>query len=499
MTAPSPVAETAAGPVRGADDGTLRVWRGIPYGRAVRFRAPEPPPAWSEPADATASGPVCPQPANRSIVFEPGVRFDEDCLSLNVWAASTVGPGDARPVVVWVHGGGFLLGAGSQPHFHGGPLVDGGEIVLVTINYRLGPFGFLDLSSHGLGDTNLGLRDVLLALRWVRDNIAAFGGDPARVTLAGHSAGAGLVTALMASPAAAGLFARAIAQSGPVTSVYPGDHAARVADHLRRDLGVAAGDLPGATADALVAAAGRAFLAIPAAEPGTLAFAPTVDGDLLPEHPVAAMRTGRAPAVPLIIGCTADEVSMLRFARESTLIPSTREQIRAMLAGMEAALPGRALPTEAQTSVAYAGLGKRAAREATGRDIAFRMPAVWLAEAHGRHAPVHLYRFDWAPRAQHLLGVHARHGAELRYLWGEVRHYPRDPSFKLGGLRAGRALSARLRHRWRAFATTGDPGWPRYAPETGRASLVIDGEDRVEQDLDAALRAAWGSEPLTFC
>lgn len=496
MSEHGPVAETADGPVRGVDEGSLRVWKGIRYGRADRWRAPEAAGPWPGIADAISFGPVCPQPASRSIVFAPGTRFDEDCLSLNVWAASTVGAGDALPVVVWVHGGGFMLGAGSQPHFHGGALAGSGEIVLVTLNYRLGPFGFLDLSASGRGDTNLGLRDVLLALQWVQANIAAFGGDPGRVTLAGHSAGAGLVTALMAAPAAAGLFGRAIAQSGPVTSVYPPAHAARVAEHLGAAVGA---DLPDAPADALVAAGARAFLEIPRGAPGTLAFAPTVDGDILPEHPVAALRAGRAPAVPLLIGCTADEVSMLRFAGESALIPSTREQVRAMLAGMEAALPGRALPPEAQTTIAYAGRSRRAAREATGRDLAFRMPAVWLAEAHGAHASVHLYRFDWAPRAQHLLGIHARHGAELRYLWGEVEHYPLDPSFKLGGLRAGRALSRRMRARWRAFAATGGPGWPRYDPAAARVSLVIDRDDRVEHDLDAPLRAAWGAEPLTFC
>ncbi|MBJ7329376.1 MAG: carboxylesterase/lipase family protein [Solirubrobacteraceae bacterium] len=495
---PELAVETAAGPIRGTDDGAVRVWKGIPYATARRWRAPEPAAPWSEQRDCTAFGPVCPQPANRGIVFAANTRQDEDCLSLNVWASPTIQPGDARPVVVWVHGGGFALGAGSQPHFHGGAFAGGGEIVLVTLNYRLGAFGFLDLSSAGVGDTNLALRDVLLALEWVRDSIAAFGGDPQNVTLAGHSAGAGLVTALLATPASAGLFARAISQSGPATSVYPADHAARVADALQRELGVDAAQLPSVDADALVAASRRLFLQIPTVQPGTLAFAPTVDDDILHEHPITAMAAGRAHPVPLILGSTRDETALMRFSDESVLVPSTRDQVRVMLAAMETAVPGRGLPNEPQTATAYAGIRREASRrEAVACDLAFRMPCVWVAEAHSAHAPVHLYRFDWAPRFTRLTRG-AGHSSELRYLWGEIEHYPRDPTFKLGGLRTSRAVSRRFRGRWHDYAATGDPGWPAY-DRASRQSLVADSEDRVAVDLDARPRAAWGAVPLTFC
>ena len=163
-----------------------------------------------------------------------GAPQGEDCLRLNVWASSDTEPGDAKPVMVWLHGGAYVLGSSSQPLYDGRRLAGSGEVVVVTVNYRVGALGFLDLSSFNSPrrrfDSNVGLRDVLAALDWVRDNIAAFGGDPGRVTLFGESAGAGIVTTLLASPAAEGLFAGAIAQSSPATSVYDRGRARRVAE-----------------------------------------------------------------------------------------------------------------------------------------------------------------------------------------------------------------------------------------------------------------------------
>jgi para-nitrobenzyl esterase len=208
--------------------------------------------------------------------------------------------------------------------------------VIVTINYRLGVFGFLDLAGMGTGseqfDSNIGLRDVLAALRWVRDNIAAFGGDPARVTLFGESAGAGIVTALLAVPQAGGLFSAAIAQSSPATSVYEHERAQRVTHLVLDHLGIAeadAGKLRDVDVRALIAATKEVFDEIPTRNPGTVAFVPVVDGDLLHGYPVQLAREGRTHPVPLIIGTNKHEAALFRLMR-SPLLPITPRAITSM-------------------------------------------------------------------------------------------------------------------------------------------------------------------------
>ena len=201
-------------------------------------------------------GPVCPQPVEPRIPIDLGAPQGDDCLTLNIWASSDIAGGDRKPVMVWIHGGAYVLGSANQPLYDGRVLAAGGDVVVVTVNYRLGAFGFLDLSSFSTSgrrfDSNLGLRDVLPALHWVRDNIAAFGGDPDRVTLFGESAGAGIVTTLLTSPAAAGLFSAAIAQSSPATSVYDAARARRVAEEFLDMLGLRPDDV-----DRLRGCAGR--------------------------------------------------------------------------------------------------------------------------------------------------------------------------------------------------------------------------------------------------
>ena len=221
----SPVVVTGSGALRGTDDGRVAVWRGVRYAQPPvgdrRWRAPVPVVAPEGVVDTTRFGHAAPQPVNTVIPLGDGVTADEDCLFLNVWRPSRAAA-RPRPVMVWVHGGAYTFGAASQSVYDGTALAEAGDAVIVTVNYRLGALGFLDLGAEhdGEADTNVALRDVLLALRWVRDNIAGFGGDPERVTVFGESAGGGLVTALLATPSAAGLFQRAIVQSSPASSMY---------------------------------------------------------------------------------------------------------------------------------------------------------------------------------------------------------------------------------------------------------------------------------------
>ena len=303
------VAETCYGPVLGSDEGRVRVWKGIRYAAApigdLRFRAPEPPERWTEVADATSFGPACPQPSLPNIPIDLGAPQGEDCLRLNIWAPSDTQPGDRKPVLVWLHGGAYILGSGSQSLYDGRTLAGDGGVVVVTINYRIGALGFVDLSSFDARfDSNIGLRDVLAALGWVRDNISAFGGDPERVTLFGESAGAGIVTTLLGVPAAAGLFAGAIAQSSPATSVYDRDSAQRVATAVLEKLELTASEvqrLRDVPAAAIVTAANDVFNEVPVRNPGRLALVPIVDGELLSDYPVKLAQQGRTHPVPLII------------------------------------------------------------------------------------------------------------------------------------------------------------------------------------------------------
>ncbi len=504
MRTHQPVAETAHGPVRGADDGTVTTWKGVRYAAPplgeLRFRAPQPPRPWTEPVDAATFGTVCTQPPVPNFPMNLGAGQDEDCLTLNVWAPSGIAPGDGKPVMVWVHGGAYVLGSGSQPYYNGRRLAAGGDVVVVTVNYRLGAFGFLDVPGY---QSNVGLRDVIEALRWVRSNIAAFGGDPDRVTVFGESAGAGIVTTLLAAPAAEGLFSGAIAQSSPATSVYDRNRARVVTDQVLDFLEIRPGEehkLVDAPVPALIAATKKVFDEVPVRNPGTLAFVPIVDDDVLPDYPVHLARQGKTHPVPLIIGTNKNEAALFRLMR-SPLMPVTPRAITSMFNQIAGEQPDLQLPTEEQLGSAYGGKKKSARGLSIASDVGFRMPSLWLAEGHNAVAPVYLYRFDYASPVMKLLLVGAAHATELPYVWGTLG-VPQDMTLKLGGAKAAKAVSRSIRSRWVNFAATakpaGLPGEPEWTPyqEADRACLVIDHHDRIVHDPDADIRTAWGADPV---
>lgn len=506
------VVETGYGPVRGGDDGRVKFWKGIRYAAPplgdLRFRAPEPPQRWTEVADATEYGPACPQPVVPRMPLDLGAPLGEDCLRVNIWVPADVQPGAGKPVMVWLHGGAYVLGSGSQPLYDGRALAGTGDVIVVTLNYRIGALGFLDLSSFGTWqrpfESNIGLRDVLAGLAWVRDNIAAFGGDPANVTVFGESAGAGLVTTLLACPAAEGLFVRAIAQSSPATSVYDRERGRRVASTFLEKLGIGASDvrkLTEVSTDALVTATQEVFNEVPVRNPGTLAFVPIVDGDLLRDYPVKLAQEGRLLPVPLIIGTNRNEAALFKLMR-SPLMPITPRAITSMFDQIAAEQPDLQLPTVDEIGSAYTGRHKsRVVSMAT--DIGFRLPTMWLAQGHSAVAPVYLYRFDYSTPLFKLLLVRAAHATELPYVWGTLGG-PQDVTLKLGGARIATAVSRRMQTRWINFATAGEPAgpagevrWPRY-DETHRACLVIDKVDTIVHDVDARIRDAWGAEMVSF-
>ena len=509
MTLHHPVVDTTHGPVRGIDDGKAMSWKGVRYAAPpvgeLRFRAPQPPQPWTEVVDADSYGFVCPQPPVPNFPLDLGARENEDCLFLNIWAPPGTRPGDNKPVMVWLHGGAYVMGSATQPLYNGKRLAASGDVLVVTLNYRVGVFGFLDLSQLGgrrTFDSNIGLRDVLAALRWVRHNIAGFGGDPSRVTLFGESAGAGIVTTLLAVPEAEGLFATAIAQSSPATSVYDTNRAQRVTHQVLDHLGIAPADahrMAEVDVPALISATKKVFDEVPVRNPGTLAFVPIVDGDLLHDYPVHLARAGKTHPVPLLIGTNRNEAALFRLMR-SPLMPITPKAITSMFNEIAAEQPDLQLPTEEQLGMTYRGK-KRDLSIAS--DVGFRMPSVWLAEGHGRVAPVYLYRFDYATPIMKLLLVGAAHATELPYVWGTLGA-PKDVTLKLGGARTAKAVSKRIRTRWVNFAATakpagplGEPEWMPYQ-EADRACLIIDRTDRVVYDADADARNAWGGDILHF-
>ena len=506
----APIVSCAAGAFAGVERDGVRLFAGIRYAAPptgeARWRDPRPAAVPTGVTAASAFGAVAPQQVNRAMDLGPDPVMDEDCLFLNVWVPDGADP-RTRPVMVWVHGGAYTFGAGSQPLYDAARLARTGDVVVVTINYRIGGLGFLDLSGFSDGehvfDGNLALKDVLVALTWVQANIAAFGGDPSRVTVFGESAGGGLVTTLLAVPRAEGLVHRVIAESSPVSSVYGRERSERVADRFLTILGERdPAKLRRVPAERIVDAATRVFAEIPAADPGTIAFSPIIDGDLVPESPITVLSEGRALPIPLLIGTNKDEASFFRFMK-SPLLPITDDQIDRMFADLKVEDPLLTLPEMEQVRTAYEDTRHRAMGLGIARDVGFRMPTLWTVEGHSRIAPTYLYRFDHATPFLRLIGLGATHGSELPYVWGAVDGPTKGPVFRLGGRHAAQRISHRVMRRWAAFAHGGAPdaadaiAWPAF-DEQRRATLVIDGVDRVVDDLDAALRAGWGDEVLAF-
>ena len=522
FTDDSLIVQTSAGTVRGARDGATNRWLGIPYAAApvgdLRLRSPQPPVPWEGVRDALAFGSAAPQEPTKVIPLPVGVHIDEDCLNLNVWVPERVeNDHKPRPVMVWVHGGAYFIGFSAQPIYNGRSLAENGDVIVVTLNYRLGALGFLDFTSLATPEapfeSNLGLRDVIQALRWVKENIAAFGGDPNDVTLFGESAGGGVVTTLMTVPSAQGLFHKAIAHSSPATSVYGPERARGVALAYLDLLGVSIYEAPTQLRELdAVAMAGvttKLLNHVATTSPGTVAFAPVVDGDLITDYPVKLFRAGKAAKIPLIIGTNRDEAALFKMMK-SPLMPITKPSIDEMFELVGADNPAL-LGIEPTVTAAYPEFPKQKGSMAISRDAGFWMPSVWVAEAHSRVAPTWMYRFDQAPPLMKLLGIGASHGTEIPYAFGTLPAKVSERNgliFRLGGLRLARKISRRMQAHWLSMATTSDPHttdpdtgtvmvWPRY-DEALRATLLIDATDTIVNDPNSAQRTAWGERVLGF-
>jgi len=510
------VIETSSGRIRGKEREGVWTYSGIPYARspegALRWRAPQPPEPWPGVRDALEFGPIAPQPPpipGTAIPGDPSVQ-DEDCLTLNVWTPSP--GGGRRPVMVWIHGGSFTSGTGSSLLYRGGDLARHGDVVVVTVNYRLGALGFLahpalsDTTSPGEPAGNWGLLDQVAALEWVRDNIAAFGGDPGNVTIFGESAGGMIVSTLLAMPAARGLFRRAIVESGPPYTHSP-EQGIRAAEQLAEGVGVrriTREALESVPAARLVEVTQRMQNQTPRPGEVALPFLPAFGDAALPRRPEEAVAAGEAAGVPLLIGTNRDELTLFSIG-DPKMNDLDEEGLLRLLR--------RAVPDVPATDIVEIYRSVRTARGepttprdlwvAAGSDLVFRWPSLALAAAQRAHQPAtFVYLFTWeAPFLKGFLG--SCHALEIPFVFGGVRH-PIISAFAGGGPEA-EALSTRMQQAWLAFARSGDPSqegvghWPAW-DVTRRATMVFGspgGDEVVDAPRDEELAVWERLSPLT--
>lgn len=449
---PAPV-RTESGLVQGVLTGDVVAYKGLPYAAApvgpLRWRPPEAPGPWTGVRQAGAFGPICPQKPARDRPENAGQS--EDCLALNIWAPAHVA--SPAPVMVWIHGGGDDSGAAAQAQYDGAIFARDG-VVFVSIDYRLGLIGWLAHpaltreAAAGAPLANYGLMDQIAALKWVRRNIRAFGGDPGRVTVAGESAGGEGVLLLMSAPSARGLFAQAIVESGSGWGDYPSLAEAEKS-------GVQSAIRAGAPADA-DAAALRA-LSAQALVGANMGVGAALDGRLLKAGPARVFEAGAEAPVPLLIGSNSGEDSLIgRGDPKWVLKDYTPDQLAALR---------KAYGAEAPDDNTLARL--------IFRDRWEGAPAHWLAGRHAARAPTFLYHFDYVPEILRGRRKTAGHGYELLFVFESMDRAP----IPLPASAADTAEMALVHSCWAAFVKTGvpscsgGPAWPAYSPASDQLML----------------------------
>lgn len=498
--------KTATGTVRGSVMEGAQAFRGIPYGASAagknRFRPPQPHPGWQGIRDCTAftgkapqaglRPPTRPELENFSGAADPSPET-EDCLTVNVWTPATDGK---RPVMVWFHGGAFAYGNANTPRTRGTRLAAKNDVVVVTVNQRLNIFGHLDVSGIG-GDIhsgNAGTLDMVAALEWVRDNIAAFGGDPGCVTIFGESGGGAKVSTLLAMPRAKGLFHRAIIQSGAAIRLRTKERALALTECVLRQLGISTlVQLQSAPVAQLLAAVDPASAALgPSPVPlfDRYPFGPVVDGDIVPAHPFDPAASAVSTDVPVIVGDmkteTANFLAVVNRVWDRTLTESEMRQRVQAIAGADTArvldLYGRLYPT----------MNPAERLIAVTTDCNFRIRSLVLAQRRAalNQAPVWMYSFEWETP---VLGgrLMAPHAMDVPFVFNTL-----DLTNATGGSREAQALSDTMSSVWAAFARNGRPdhpaipAWPAYEASQ-RATLILDSDCRIENDPRGEERRLW--------
>ncbi|MCC6201989.1 MAG: carboxylesterase/lipase family protein [Gammaproteobacteria bacterium] len=506
--ASEPVVETRHGRVRGFLAQGVYTFRGVRYGASTsaerRFRPPEPPTPWAGVVDASSYGFSAPQtnplaapgrtsPLADIMAASDGYRAapaeSEDCLFLNIWTAG-LGVSRKRPVLVWLHGGGFTSGSASPLLYDGGNLVRRGDVVVVGINHRLNVFGYTHLED--LGGTefahsgNAGQLDIIQALAWVRDNIDRFGGDPRRVMIFGESGGGAKVSFLLGSPPAKGLFHRAVIESGPGLRMGERARASQVAEVLLGELGLSRSklaDIHKLSTTQILSAYFAAQAQVGAGGLGSGGFGPVLDAEVLPAHPFDPVASELSASIPIIIGWNRTEATVFSLGEpalfelneaglEQRVRTMYRDDAPAVLAAYRTAMP-TATPSAIYFRVASEQM--------------FGFNSILLAERKAalRKAPAYVYRFDWAtPVMNGKLG--SPHGVEMPFVFDNV---DKAGSGLTGGGAAANRLAARVSAAWLAFAATGDPntrrsGLPLWEPYSAERRSMMLFNDRSELALD---------------
>ncbi|MDZ5650277.1 carboxylesterase/lipase family protein [Nitrospirillum sp. BR 11828] len=478
-----PVVSLRSGRVRGTRAAGVASFRRIPYAAnpftaATRFQAPQPAGPWEGIRDATAFGPPPPQPSRDP---KPVLFGGPDDLTLNIWTPDPAAGG--LPVMVWIPGGAFVRADAGEPVYDGTRFAAAG-IVVVTVNYRVGVDGFMAIDG---APANRGLLDQIAALNWVRDNIAAFGGDAANVTLFGQSAGAESVAILLASPKTEGLFKRAILQSPPMQAMTSAD-ASRLAGVFAQGLGVAptVAGLGGVPFDALIAAGpGLAAELKDGAKWGKLslggtAFLPVVDGDVLDASPIDMLARGPKPGVPAIVGST-DQEARLYMVPGGAIDHISQQAIDQFVSDLH--LPAntsdiyRADPANATTGDLFTALQS---------DYTFRMPALRIAELRSGNRQTWHYNFSWrSPGYGGRLG--AAHFVDVPFSFDALSS---NQAKTFAGPNPPASLAEAMHGAWVAFAKTGNPGWPAY-DLAARTTKRFDATSSLVNDPEKATRDLW--------
>ena len=469
-----PTVRTSAGAVQGRQADGVAAFLGIPYGAdtggANRFRAPKPAPAWTGVKAADRMGPRCPQPSLPKTLLEfSNAPISEDCLVLNVWTPAVKGK---RPVMVWLHGGGFSFGSANDKYYDGASLARRGDVVVVSINHRLNVFGYLELGGADQGSGLVGQEDIILALKWVKANAARFGGDPANVTVFGQSGGGGKISALLGMPDARGLFHKAIIQSGADPKMAEPAAALAVRDRVLAALNLKpqdAGKLRDVPMADLVAASMKA---------GLLAYRPALDPQRLPAHPFDPAATPLSANVPIMLGVTRDEATAILYPNPGWAKMTGAERAGAILAAYRARAP------QDKPMHIWANL-------MTDQTFTANVTAMAERKADQGRAPIFMYRVDW--RSPVMDGaLRAPHAVDVPFVFDTVGQAPE----LVGAGPSQAAMTELFIKTFSAFARTGNPSargypaWPAYT-RAERQTFIYDDPPRVVADPDAALRRLW--------
>jgi para-nitrobenzyl esterase len=487
------IVQTQYGKVRGFSEKGVYVWKGISYAKApvgdLRFRAPQKPESWQGVKDALKYGASAPQENSR---LEETGNQNEDCLFLNIWSPSP--DAKKRPVMFWIHGGGFIIGTGSSSLYNGAHLAMKGDVVVVTINYRLGPLGFLyfkntDDNKKGF-ENNLGIRDQIAALKWVRENIAAFGGDPEHITIFGESAGGTSVETLLASKAAKGLFTGAIAESGPPAIIWNAEIGESVTNlflkmaHVSKDSLQLLKKLPVDTIKKIE----EAMMKYMVDNTNQKVFSPTIDGDILTDDIFKCLKPEQDRNVALMIGTNKDEASV--FASKSLhMMPGNAK-------GLNKYFDEVAKESREKVTKAYANFPRKSGVLDILTDAVFRIPAIRLAECHSMSAPTYMYRFEWNSFALKLAGLKAFHGLEIPFVFGNTEKGIGKILKAIATKKLIERLSNEMQNAWLNFARYSNPNgtgvqtWLPYSI-TDRATLIFNRKTELVHDPDKQKREAW--------